>query len=454
MPTIAAIASPLGAGGVGIIRISGPDALKLLTELFQPSSKGFSGFKPRFLHHGWLTDSAGHSIDECLAVHMPARATFTGEDVAEIHCHGGPLILQWALERCLELGARQAERGEFSRRAFLNGRLDLSQAEAIAELIAAPAREGIRYSLERLCGHLSAKVKALQEDLNELAAQACVAIDFPEEEVPALERPEFIQRVDKVILELDELLRNAKRAAIFQTGSRILMIGPVNSGKSSLLNALSGRQRALVSEYPGTTRDFIEESLDFEGLPVRLFDSAGLREGAGPIETLGIRQSLTLLETADLIWLLMDSSTESSALESVLPMLAKRPADVPLLLVLNKMDLPSKISLPDKLKNFPTCSVSALFGTGLTELIAKSRSLLLGSAAESEGLAPNARQAHVLEKAKEELLGLREDLENGQSYDAALCALDSARAVLDKILGLASHDELLDKIFSQFCIGK
>lgn len=455
MATIAAIASPIGAGGVGIIRISGSDALKILSEAFKPSAKAFTGFKPRFLHHGWLRDSAGEKIDECLAVYMPAPGTFTGEDVAEIHCHGSPLIVQWGLERCLELGARQAERGEFSRRAFLNGRLDLSQAEAIAELIAAPAKEGIRYSLERLNGHLSAKIRKLQEDLNELSAQACVAIDFPDDEVPALEAGEFIQRTDKVILELDELLRNAKRAAVFQTGSRILLIGPVNVGKSSLLNALSGRKRALVSEHPGTTRDFIEESLDFEGLPVRLLDSAGLRESADPIESLGIQQSLTLLAETDLIWLVLDASIDSSAWESILAMLADRPENVPLLLVLNKSDLASKIRLPENLKNLPACRVSALNGTGLTELIAQSRALLLGSSSsESAGLAPNARQALVLEEAKEELLRLREDLENGVSYDAALGALDSARAILDSILGLATHDELLDKIFSQFCIGK
>lgn len=457
MATIAAIASPPGTGGVGVIRISGPDALAILAELVEPGSASFSGFKARFLHHGWIRDGKGGRIDECLAVHMPGPATFTGEDVAEIHCHANPLIVQWILERCLELGARQAERGEFSRRAFLNGRMDLSQAEAVAELVAAPGRESIRYSMERLSGQLGARIRKLQEALNELSAQACVLIDFPDDEIPNLSRKDFIERVELLIENLDELLCNARRASILQNGSRILLIGPVNVGKSSLLNALAGRKRALVSETPGTTRDYLEEALDFDGLAVRLVDTAGLRERsqAEAIEALGMEQSLGLLAETDLIWLVLDASGDFSGLKSILAEIESRSRGQKILLVLNKSDLPAHAAWDKADWQGCSCRVSALTGAGLNELVKRSHTLLCGGEkSEGHGLAPNARQSRELEKAREELLTLKRDLATGQSYDASLSSLDSAISILDNVLGLATHDELLDKIFSQFCIGK
>lgn len=457
METIAAIASPPGTGGVGVIRISGPEALAILTEMVEPGSAKFSGFKARFLHHGWIRDGKGGKIDECLAVHMPAPATFTGEDVAEIHCHASPLIVQWVLERCFELGARQAERGEFSRRAFLNGRLDLSQAEAVAELIAAPGRESIRYSLDRLSGLLSVRIRQLQDDLNDLSAQACMALDFPDDEIPSLPRKEFSGRIKRVIKNLEELLHNAQRASILQKGSRILLLGPVNVGKSSLLNALAGHKRALVSESPGTTRDYLEASLDFDGHSVLLLDTAGLREKskAEVLEALGMEQSLALLEDADLIWLVLDASSDFSDFEAILAEVKARSKGQPILLVLNKSDLNPQGDLDKLCWEGPRHKVSALTGGGLDGLVKQSRAMLLGEEnSEGHGLAPNARQASELEKARKALLALQKDLEEGQSYDASLSNLDSARAILDKILGLASHDELLNKIFSQFCIGK
>lgn len=448
MPTIAAIATPPGVGGVGIVRISGPDSLKILSESMDLEGDAFF---PRRLRHGWVKDADGGNIDECLAVYMPGPGTFTGEDVAEIHCHGSPLIVQLVLGRCLELGARQAERGEFSRRAFLNGRMDLSQAEAVAELISAPGKEALRYSLDRLAGHLGAKINSLKERLTELSAQACVAIDFPEDEVPPLPREEFLDRLELLLSDLDELLKNADRAAKVLKGCRILLLGPVNAGKSSLLNAMSGRKRAIVSEHPGTTRDFLEENLDFDGLSVCLVDSAGLREVSDPLETLGIGQSLRLVEEADLIWLVLDASDEFSGIEDIL----KKIGDKTCLLVLNKNDLPGQKGLPAVLGGFSSCSVSAKTGDGLDGLIEKSRAALLkGRVDEAYGLAPNVRQGRELKKARDELLILKRDLEAGQSYDASLTSLDAVNAILDTVLGVASHDELLDQIFSQFCIGK
>ncbi len=451
MPTIAAIATPPGTGGVGIIRLSGPDSLHILNNAVKPENGNFSGFRPRFLHHGWIKDKRGEKIDECLAVYMPGPGTFTGEDVAEIHCHGSPLIVQLVLELCLDLGARQAERGEFSRRAFLNGRLDLSQAEAVAELVAAQGRDALRYSLDRLSGCLGNRISSLQDKLKDLSVQACVAVDFPDDELPALPEEEFIRRLDSIISDLDELLINAERAKKIQADYRILILGPVNAGKSSLLNAFSGRKRALVSEYPGTTRDFLEENLNFNGLSVCIVDSAGLRETIDPVESLGIDQSLNLVGDADLIWLVLDGNQDNTGFENILSKICGKPCVV----VLNKNDLPMRENLSFASEKLPVCSVSALTGDGLDYLERKSREILAGaSKGEAWGLAPNTRQARELEKAREELLIMKKDLEAGQSYDACLTGLDTANAILDRIIGIASHDELLDQIFSQFCIGK
>lgn len=455
MATIAAAATPPGTGGVAIIRISGPSSLAILREAVRKADGEYINFTPRFLRHGWVKDAAGQNMDECLAVYMPGPKTFTGEDAAEIHCHASPLIVQLVLERCLELGARQAGRGEFTRRAFLSGRLDLSQAEAVAELARAPGKEALRYSLDRLSGCLAAKVSSLKEKLTNLSVQACVAIDFPEDEVPPLSREEFTALMDPLIADLDALLGNARRAAAFQAGGVILLLGPVNAGKSSLLNALCGRKRALVSDSPGTTRDFLEVSLDFNGLAVRLTDTAGLRmpgEAAeSAVEALGIEQSLSLLEQSDLVWLVVDGSGSFSGLES----LAARVKDKPCLVVLNKNDLPRNGEPPDFLKKWPVIAASALTGDGLEELAEQSRAALLGEDnGGSYGLAPNVRQASELAKAKAELELLKGDLEAGQSLDASLAHLDSANAILDNVLGVAAHDRLLDQIFSQFCIGK
>lgn len=433
-----------------MIRVSGPDSLKILTGAALPGARGFSGFRPRFMHHAWVVDGAGEKIDECMAVYLPGPGTFTGEDCAEIHCHGSPLTVQLTLERCLELGARQAEPGEFSKRAFLNGRMDLSQAEAVAELVAAPGREALRVSLDRLSGGMAQRAASLKERLNDLSALACLALDFPDDEAPPLGLEDFTRRLDFILADLDELLKNAARAAKFEKGRRVLLLGPANAGKSSLLNAFCGKKRALVSDRPGTTRDFIEADLDFGGLPISLVDTAGIRGNCDPLESLGVEQSLMLIEEADLIWITLDGSGAFSGLDSLLEKTAGRPR----IITLNKSDLP-QAERPAAVADLPACPVSALTGAGLDRLAAMSREALLGGlGGESRGLAPNARQAGELKKARDELAGLKGDLEAGQSLDASLSRLDAASAMLDAIIGLAGHDELLDQIFSQFCIGK
>lgn len=453
---IAAIATARGQGGIGIVRISGSRALEILKQVFVPRSPSFGGFRPWTLHRGTVLDAENQALDDVLAVYMPAPHTFTGEDVAEIHCHGGMLIVQMVLESVLKRGASQARRGEFSRRAFLNGRMDLSQAEAVAEMIAAPSREALRYSLNRLDGRLGQMVREFRAELDELRMLALVGVDFPDEEVPQEDSAAFCNRAEQLAQKLAKLLRGVARAEAMQQGAAVVLAGPVNAGKSSLLNALCGQDRALVTDIPGTTRDFLEARLNLDGLPLRLIDSAGLRDAASAdsIESLGMDRSRRLIAEADLVLAVADcAAPEQEAMREILELAAGRQA----LLVFNKCDLAPVAQLPPGWPELPFCAVSALTGENLEQLSGKIRQMLLAGekGAEPENdLAPNRRQALSLEQARGELVAMREEAANGATLDCCLARLDTVAAQLDEVLGLASHDQLLDNIFSSFCIGK
>lgn len=470
MSTIAAIATPPGAGGIGIVRISGPRAKDVLARVFLSHSPNFENFQPWRLHRGRMLDRHGEELDDVLAVFMPGPGTFTGEDVAEIHCHGGPFLLQEALESVLSLGARPAGRGEFSRRAYINGKLDLSQAEAVAELISAPSREAARLGLNRLDGQLGRKTASLREELDDLRARATLGVDFPDDEVPSLGAEEFANAVDAVADSVARLLQGKRRAQLMQEGAQVVLVGAPNAGKSSLLNALLGRQRALVTDVPGTTRDFIEESCHFCGLPVRLVDTAGLRtqqeeSDADPVEALGMAATRKQLEAADLLLVVVDgahlgkmggsaSTCPDRIAAEILAQAAQ--ASIPALIVWNKCDL----CVPDHWPpawagNFPVCLASAATGAQVEELAALARAQLLATAPAIEsGLAPNARQALALESALEELKALSADIRSGQTHDCCLVRLDAAAAALGDVVGFGTATEVLDRIFAQFCIGK
>lgn len=465
MTTIAAIATAPGAGGIGIVRLSGPRAKEILARLFLPLSAGFVNFRPWQLHHGRVLDSHGEALDDVLAVFMPGPRTFTGEDVAEIHCHGGVFIVQAVLESALRLGARQAQRGEFSRRAFCNGRMDLSQAEAVAELVAAPSREAVRFGLSRLEGLLGRRVRALRTELDGLRAQMCLAVDFPEEEVESLPPSAFAGRVLDVMQALEGLLRAQRRARVMQQGAQVVLAGAVNAGKSSLMNALLGRQRALVTDIPGTTRDFIEEGCDLDGLPIRLVDTAGLREATESVEHLGIALSREKLAQADAILLVVDGGAlgEEGAAAAVCPEPAaaevlETAGDIPVLLVWNKADLCDPAVFPPRWAGRrPALRLCARSGAGLDELATRLRECILAGTAETppeDGLAPNARQALALEQARRELEGLHADILSGMPYDCCAVRLAAATAYLDEVTGSNSTEEVLNSIFEHFCIGK
>ena len=463
MPTIAAIATAPGAGGIGIVRISGPQSREILSRMFSPASAKFSGFRPWVLHRGRALDHEGAPLDDVLAVFMPGPRTFTGEDVAEIHCHGGPFIVQAILETALRLGARAAERGEFSRRAFVNGRMDLSQAEAVAELIAAPSREALRYSLNRLDGLLGRKVTALRRRLEELRVQMSLAVDFPDEEVECLAPEAFAAVVEDVAAAVRGLLTGQRRAQVMQQGAVVVLAGAVNAGKSSLLNALLGRNRALVTDIPGTTRDFLEESCQLDGLPVRLTDTAGLRETDESVEEMGVALSRQKVRQADAILLLVDGGRlgPAGAAADICPDEAVREVleqagDIPVLLVWNKVDLAEPAVWPPVWGHGRPC-VRISASTGVTPTLIRCPygeydDHVISSTAEN--LAPNARQSLVLERALHELDALLADIAAGSPYDCCSVRLDAAAALLGEVTGLDSPEEVLNRVFSSFCIGK
>ena len=470
MSTIVAIATAQGPGAIAILRLSGPRTKSILARVFLPLSERFANFRPWFLHHGRVLDEDGEALDDALAVFMPGPRTYTGEDMAEIHCHGGTFMVQSVLAMLLRMGARQADRGEFSRRALLNGRMDLSQAEAVAELVAAPSREAVRYSLNRLEGLLSQKIIALRDGMDALRVQVSLAVDFPDDEVHSFTAEEFRRQVGELMDDVRQLLSGKKRARMMQQGALVVLAGAVNAGKSSLLNALVGRERALVTNIPGTTRDFLEESCDMDGLPVRLVDTAGLREvtqdgGSGTVEALGIARSREQIAAADAILLVLDGAAlgEAGATATTCPepgaaeILAEA-TDKPVIVVWNKCDVCWPDSFPPAWVggSIPCHAVSAKTGEHVNELASLVKSVLLREDASPDdgGLAPNARQAMTLEEALDELQALHEDIGDGMPFDVCAVRLDTVAAILGEVTGLTTPAEVLNKVFGQFCIGK
>lgn len=470
--TIAAIATPLGLGGIAVLRISGPDARRILQRLFvsrqspesSPASRSPFSFQPRYMHYGSALDAEGAILDAVLAVFMPGPHSATGEDVGEIHCHGGTGVTSALLEAAMAAGARLAEPGEFTRRAFLNGRMDLAQAEAVAELISARSREGVRLASAKLDGVLSQEVNAVREKLDAMRMQITLAVDFSDEDAELLSQAGFSASLLDALAAIDRLLAGFRRARLWREGALAVLAGRVNVGKSSLLNALLGRERAIVSDTPGTTRDYIEESIVIKGMPLRLMDTAGLRQGGDVVEEEGIRRSRGLADEADVILFVLDARENLHPEETdFLQKHARRLQDGTLLLVLNKVDTVTErpSAMPDELLGMlttgPCYAVSAKHGQGLDALSEGIRMALLrlSDSGDSSGdIAPNLRQSLLLERAGTELRALKDALESGYPADILSVHLESAAEFLNAVTGYSSTEDLLDSIFASFCIGK
>lgn len=451
--TIAAIATPLGVGAVGIVRLSGPGSLEITEKLFRPENKQL---RPYRLSHGWITSRQGKPLDEVLVSFMPGPGSYTGEDVVEINCHGNPAILESVLEAVLFLGARQAEPGEFTKRSFLNGKMDLTQAEAVLEMINAPTESGVLLARNKLKGELARKIEVLRTDLLALREQLCLAVDFPEEEVECLPRRTIADRTDECRSQIENLVSDFEQGRIWTDGVLVVLTGKVNAGKSSLMNCVLGRERAIVTEIPGTTRDYLEEAVNLEGLPVRLVDTAGLRASSDQAEISGIERGRELMNCADLVVLVLDATLEPSVQDLEI-MDSVEPGR--LVLALNKWDLVS--SAPgwsaDLETTFPAVfRISAKYGTGVEALTQGIKKAALSGRVirPEEALVPNLRQKLGLEKAAVELMQLAAEARALVSYDLLAARLDYACSLLDQVTGRITADEILDSIFDNFCIGK
>lgn len=457
--TIAAPATAPGQGGVGIIRLSGPQALPILERVFRPVAGGFSGFRAWTLHRGHVLAASGERLDDALAVFMPGPRSFTGEDVAELHCHGSPALLGLVLETLCLAGARLAERGEFTRRAFVNGRMDLTQAEAVAELIAAPGPEAARWAAARLDGRLGAHIRTLREQVDDLRALVCLGVDFPDDEIDAdLTPTRFLAAAASIRAAVATLIAAYDRTRQWREGVTLALAGPVNAGKSSLLNLLLGRERALVSSMPGTTRDYLEENVRLGGMPVRIVDTAGLRDTtADTVEADGMRLGRRVIEQADIIGLLVNGAEPDAALTARL--LAEfDPRRV--LVVWNKTDLalPAAWFAAPPFDTVRRVALCAHTGQGLEEFEQALRELTLSGSGryepEAEALIPNLRQTEALRRAVGELDLLADDVSAGVPWDLCAVRLDGVAAALADVTGLAAPDEVLNRIFANFCIGK
>ncbi|HWF18059.1 MAG TPA: tRNA uridine-5-carboxymethylaminomethyl(34) synthesis GTPase MnmE, partial [Verrucomicrobiae bacterium] len=452
--TIAAIATPLGEGGLAVIRISGPDALALADKCFVALGKSAvppSAAKTHTLHYGKIMRD-GRSVDEVMLAVMRGPRTLTREDVVEITCHGGLLPARLVLETVLKNGARLAEPGEFTRRAFLNGRIDLAQAEAVADLISARTELALAAANEQLAGKLSQRINTLRDDLVKTLAHIEAHIDFPDEDIAPDTRAQLLARLDHGVKFMDELLRTANEGQILRRGIRAAIIGRPNAGKSSLLNQLLGHDRAIVSPIPGTTRDTIEETANIRGLPVVFVDTAGLREAGDEIEAEGVRRSRESLARAEFILQILDNSEPlTKADENFLAEFAGKKR----ILVRNKIDLPTRLKLPDGIKS-PVIEICCLTGKGMEPLKDAIKELVWAGEIRAEMLQVmiNARHQEALSRARAAAKRAGEALQSDQTLELVAMDLRIAMNAVGEIVGKTTTEDLLDSIFSQFCIGK
>jgi tRNA modification GTPase len=449
--TIAAIATAQGRGGVGIVRVSGPLAANMARTF------GGMGVKPRYAHYLPLCDANQEVIDQGLLLYFPAPHSFTGEDVLELHGHGGPVVLDMLLQRCLQLGARQARPGEFSERAFLNDKLDLAQAEAIADLIEASSTQAARNALRSLQGEFSRRVHELNEKLVELRIYVEAAIDFPEEEIDFLADGYVLERLDALRTDLSRVLRTASQGALLRDGMTVVIAGRPNAGKSSLLNALAGREAAIVTEIAGTTRDLLREHIHIDGMPVHVVDTAGLRNTGDKVEKIGVERAVQAIAEADRILLVVDSTASEAADPFALwpEFLEQRPEPSRVTLILNKADLSqAPVELKTSADGHVSISLCARSGAGL-ELLQEHLKTCMGYEQTLEsGFSARSRHLQALRKAADNLEHGHAQLTLAGAGELLAEDLRHAQQALGEITGAFSSDDLLGRIFSSFCIGK
>lgn len=451
--TIAAISTPPGPGAIGILRLSGPEAVPIAERCFKPlGRKGLRDHAPRELVYGDLLDSGGQAIDRVLCTYSLGPSSYTGEDTAEFQCHGSPMVLTLGLEALFAAGARQARAGEFTRRAFLNGRLDLAQAEAVGDLLEAQSREGARHAAGQLAGALSKKIGDIYSALVDVMAHFHAVLDYPDEDID----PFCLETLDEALAdqegELNVLLASCGRGKLLRDGVPCAIVGRPNAGKSSLLNAMLGWDRAIVTDVPGTTRDTVEERCELGGVPLRLIDTAGLRDTEDPVEKLGVERSRRAMEEAGLILVLIDAS--QPAQEEDFALLREAMALAPTILVWTKGDLPSAPIPVVNMELPPSVTVSARTRY-LDELCQEISCAFPQDLWWGYGqILTNARQEEAASRAREAVHRAREALTAGVTPDALLTDVEEALAALGELTGQSVREDVTDRIFSKFCVGK
>jgi len=453
--TIAAISTPIGQAGIGIVRISGKDSLKIADRIFlSKDGKRPSEFKTYTTHYGWIVkDQRLEIIDEVILTVMCRPKSYTKEDVVEINCHGGIVPLRKTLELVLENGARLAERGEFTKRAFLNGRIDLSQAEAVLDIVRARTDKALEVGLRQLKGELLSKINGIRQKLIEILAYLEADIDFPQEDIRIISGDEILERLNFLMKELEGLILSSEKGKIFREGVSLVICGKPNVGKSLLLNRLLKEEKAIVTSIAGTTRDTIEEIVDIEGIPFKITDTAGILEPKDLIEREAVKRSRRAIEEADLVLIVFDGSRSISGEDRFLLRKIKRKNFVP---VINKIDLKQKIDL-ERLNLNGFIKISALKRKGLErleeEIVKKVWRGEVGSSEEI--LVSNIRHTDSLKRALKTLERTEKDILRGLSDEFLAIDLKEAIDCLGEITGdTLLGEDLLDKIFSEFCIGK
>ncbi|MCW5572311.1 MAG: tRNA uridine-5-carboxymethylaminomethyl(34) synthesis GTPase MnmE [Steroidobacteraceae bacterium] len=446
--TIAATATPPGRGGVAVVRVSGPKAPQIAATLTGgelPAARRVT--LARFL------DAAGEPIDMGLVLFFAAPHSYTGEHVVEFHGHGGPVVSEALVRRAIELGARRARPGEFTQRAFLNDKIDLAQAEAVADLIDAGSREAARAAMRSLQGEFSAMVHGLVDAVTELRAWVEAAIDFPEEEIDFLADRELEARLGGVREHFAAVERSARQGRLLREGMTIVIAGRPNAGKSSLLNRLAGYDAAIVTAIPGTTRDIVRERIDIDGMPLHVLDTAGLRDAPDVIEAEGIRRATAEMARADRVLFIIDAAGDPDA-HAFTDERARLPPDVPVTIVLNKIDLATGIPMSDTISGPPRLAVSAKTGAGLDILRAHLKQVMGYQVADTGTVSARARHLEALTRARRHVDAAETQLRESRAGELVAEELRQAQQALGEITGTVTSEDLLGRIFSSFCIGK